>query len=468
MASRPNLIVRTDAYKQGHWYMTVKGTTKFFSYMGPRIGSIHEKVNLFGLQYYLLEYLAGPGRVTMADIEEAEWVNENLFAIPHFNRKMWEKIVKVHGGALPLRICAWDEGEAVPTGFPMFSVVNTDDDCQALTNHFEPLLAKVWYPSTVTTLSGGVIKLLGESVRASGGPEGFERYMLHDFGYRAASSEETAQIGGGSHLVHAQGTDTMACLLWLRDYYGASLKGLASSIAASEHSIMTSLGPSGEIDMVKGIILSHPGELVSLVADSYNYYEFVDAMIDLKAFVDRYKVKLILRPDSTTPTHRTPKDVVLWTLNRLKERLPFTTTQTGHIVTGYNSIWGDGIDPAGVKEIASAIHTEGFAAHCMAYGMGGGLLQKVNRDTERMAMKNSAQERDGKWVSIQKNPLDQSKKSLSGRVQVVETQRGYPLVVTEDEWPHGSSYVKMHPVFENGVITRAHTFDQIRARARRG
>jgi nicotinic acid phosphoribosyltransferase len=53
-----------------------------------------------------------------------------------------------------------------------------------------------------------------------------------------------------------------------------------------------------------------------------------------------------------------------------------------------------------------------LAAHNTAYGMGGGLLQKVDRDTERFAMKCSAQERDGQCVKVQKNPLDKSKASL--------------------------------------------------------
>jgi nicotinamide phosphoribosyltransferase len=98
--------------------------------------------------------------------------------------------------------------------------------------------------------------------------------------------------------------------------------------------------------------------------------------------------------------------------------------------------------------------------------MGGGLLQKVDRDTERFAMKSSAQERDGQWVNVRKNPLDTSKASLAGRLQVVNLE-GDEQIVPEDEWPDADDpRVRLKPVFENGVILREHTLDQVRARAR--
>jgi nicotinamide phosphoribosyltransferase len=108
----------------------------------------------------------------------------------------------------------------------------------------------------------------------------------------------------------------------------------------------------------------------------------------------------------------------------------------------------------------------GFAAHNTVYGMGGGLLQKVDRDTERFAMKSSAQERDGQWVKVHKNPLDKSKASLAGRLQVVNVN-GHDDLVPEEQWPNPEDpRVRLKPVFEDGVIVRQHTFEQVRARAR--
>ncbi len=49
--------------------------------------------------------------------------------------------------------------------------------------------------------------------------------------------------------------------------------------------------------------------------------------------------------------------------------------------------------------------------------MGGGLLQKGNRDTMKFAMKASAAEINGEWVDVFKSPKgDTSKRSKAGRL----------------------------------------------------
>lgn len=459
-----NFIIQTDFYKDGHWAMEKQGTEHVSSYMAPRVGATHDWTTMFGLQYYLEKYLAGV-RITHDSIGEAYDLHKAMAMQENFNWKMWERILSVHGGLLPLRILAWDEGCRVPVGFPAFTIINTDPRCAALTNHVESLLAKIWYPMTVATVSGHVVASCKKFVQQTGGPEGAWLYMLHDFGYRGVSSEESARIGGAAHLIHSQGTDTKVALPWLRKYYGAGYQGLGGSVAASEHSIMTQGGPQEEVAIALNIVKNHPNQIVSLVADSYNYYDFVDAMISHQAYVDEHGVRLVIRPDSTTPNHKTPASLVLWTLQRMKAKMPTTTTQTGHVVTHYGCLWGDGIGPDGVENILGNATLDGFAAHNLVFGMGGGLLQKVHRDTERFAVKASAQCVDGKWGNLVKDPLDQSKKSLSGRMQVVDIC-GYPQIVPENQWEAHHSSVRLHPVFENGVILRKQTFADIRAKAR--
>ena len=48
------------------------------------------------------------------------------------------------------------------------------------------------------------------------------------------------------------------------------------------------------------------------------------------------------------------------------------------VINGCGIIQGDGIDLAVLKTIAGAIEAAGFSAENVAYGMGGGLLQKVS------------------------------------------------------------------------------------------
>ena len=46
-------------------------------------------------------------------------------------------------------------------------------------------------------------------------------------------------------------------------------------------------------------------------------------------------------------------------------------------------IQGDDVDEASIKQILSAMEARGLSADNVAFGMGGALLQKVDRDTMR-------------------------------------------------------------------------------------
>ena len=57
----------------------------------------------------------------------------------------------------------------------------------------------------------------------------------------------------------------------------------------------------------------------------------------------------------------------------------------------------------------------GYAPESVVMGSGGGLLQKVNRDTLKFAQKAAAIKIDGKWVDMFKDPItDPGKKSKTG------------------------------------------------------
>ena len=83
-------------------------------------------------------------------------------------------------------------------------------------------------------------------------------------------------------------------------------------------------------------------------------------------------------------------------------------------------IQGDGIDLDTMQKIAAAIEAAGFAADNVAYGMGGGLLQKVNRDTMSFATKLChIVYADGHAADIMKQPqTDTGKFSLPGAARL--------------------------------------------------
>jgi nicotinamide phosphoribosyltransferase len=238
--------------------------------------------------------------------------------------------------------------------------------------------------------------------------------MVHDFGYRGVSSEESAALGGAAHLLNFKGTDTIAGMALMHDYYGFGYHNLAHSVRASEHSIMTLNGPKGEIDIASRIIAQSSNKIVSVVGDSYDYPNFVAKMIGLKELVRTNNDNLVIRPDSVTPQQKTPAEVVLWTLRELVSGLG-TTTTNGGLKTMYKVLYGDGLEPQDIKDITDTVQNAGFDPFaCCVFGMGGGLLQKVNRDTFGFALKACAYSDGNEWIPVSKNPLDKSKQSRAG------------------------------------------------------
>lgn len=370
----------------------------------------------FGLQYYLKEYLEGV-RFTPEMVAEAQNFAYNHFGNNYvFNSSGWYDLYESWGGRLPIRIWAAQEGKSYPTGTPLMAIENTDPEFPWLTNVVETLLLKVWYPCSVATISRDLRKFFIEAAVKSSDNLDNVPFMVHDFGYRGASSEETAAIGGAAHLLSFMGTDTLAAIPFLSTYYGQNPNSIAYSVPASEHSIMTMRGAEGEIQIATRIIAQNAGRIVSIVADSYNYYNFVAQMIKLYDVVKQYNVKLVIRPDSTTMAHGTPSELVWWTLDILRSGLGAKKNSKGYNVVPYKVLWGDGLSPSDIKSITNDVLNAGYSVDNLVFGMGGGLLQKVNRDTFKFAIKCSSASTDGiEWFDVQKNPLDPGKKSKAGR-----------------------------------------------------
>lgn len=104
----------------------------------------------------------------------------------------------------------------------------------------------------------------------------------------------------------------------------------------------------------------------------------------------------------------------------------------------------------------------GWPASNIVFGMGEGLLQKINRDTQRFAFKCSAQIQNGAWVPISKDPLETSKKSKPGKLKLVRQSDWSYSTVKE-----GKSILPdiLIPVFRNGEIIQECSFLEIRKRS---
>lgn len=459
-----NLLLKTDSYKLAHWAMYPENTDGVYSYMESRAGAAYPYTVFFGLQYILKAHLAG-NVFSRADVERG-----HALAAAHFgdgavfNRDGWIALHERHGGRLPLRIKAVAEGSVVPTGNVLMTVENTDPDFPWITNYVESLLTHVWYPSTVATRSHHALAMIADHVRRTGGDPEVAKLMLHDFGYRGAAGDEAAALGGAGHLVNGLGTDTLAAMELLMSFYGAELDGLALSVPATEHSVMTALGRVGEQQIVGKLLDGFPGGILSVVGDSYDIYGFVESLGT--RFRERVLARdgvLVVRPDSPTPAHPTPDAQVLALVEQLERLFGATTNARGFKVLDphVRVLWGDGLDEAMIEAILDRLSRGGYAAENVAtFGMGGGLLQKLDRDTQHFAFKSSAQSRGGAWHDISKVPLDQTKRSKAGRLKLV-VENGELTTVSESH-PGEDQLVT---VFENGELRGEATFADIRERA---
>jgi nicotinamide phosphoribosyltransferase len=461
-----NNILRTDSYKLGHWQQYPEGTEGIYSYLEAREGAEHPETVFFGLQP-ILRSLAGRA-VTVGDIHDADELAKAHFGTDTlFNKRGWEHITRNHHGRLPVRIKAVPEGTPVPVGNVLMTVENTDPACFWLTNALESVLMHVWYPTTVATVSREVKRMLKGHLDMSADSDAGLPFMLHDFGYRGVSSDESAEMGGMGHLVNFLGTDTLPAMLAAKREYGADFADLAFSVPATEHSVMTSRGRSGEFDIVANLIEKHPTGILSVVADSFDIYGFVETLGTL--FHGRIMArdgKFVVRPDSITKNHGTPEGLTAALLEQLWSYFGGTTNSKGYRVLDphIGLLWGDGIDPKGIDAICAEAIYRGFSAENLVFGMGGGLLQKVNRDTERFAFKASAIKQNGRWQDVQKQPLDASKLSKKGRMALVRGAKGL-ATVSERVMGWNPEDDLLQTVFENGSVTDPTTFAAVRERA---
>jgi nicotinamide phosphoribosyltransferase len=459
-----NICLTADSYKMGHWNQYPAGTEKVYSYFECRKGAKFAETPFFGLQYIIKNHLEGVV-VTREKIENAAKLCKAHFGDEkYFNREGWEYILNNYGGKLPVVIKAVEEGTVVPINNVLMTIENTDNKCFWLTNFLETILSQVWYPITVASLSREVKVTLNEyfTLTSDGG---LLNFGLHDFGFRGASSWESAGIGGAAHLINFLGTDTVVAMEVAVNYYNADLNGLAFSVAATEHSVMTALGKNGEEQVVENLLNEYPTGILSVVSDSYDIYNFVSNIVGTK-FKDRILDRdgvFVVRPDSITPTHPTPEEEMVWIMENLWANIGGTINSKGYKVINpkVRVLWGDGIDIDGIKKILYAVTKAGFATENIAcFGMGGGLLQKVNRDTQRCAFKCSAQYRDGQWYDIQKNPKDVSKASKKGKLKLIEVDGEFETVGENDP---GEDYLKV--VFYDGVLLNEVDFATIRKNA---
>ncbi len=467
----------TDSYKLSHHPQYPKDADMMISYFESRGGDSDVVIN-FGLQMLIKEYMLQ--RVTKEQAANmVEWARQ------HMNGNVTDdleialnRVVDELGGRLPLRIRNAPEGLLIPIKNVLFTIETTilGREWFSLVSYFETKLVRVWAPMTVATTSYNVRQVIKAALeKSSDNPEAVN-FMFHDFGSRGTLGMEGSAFGGAGHLTSFYGTDTVIAVHAVEFAYNEPMAGF--SIPATEHSTTTMHGRDGEPQLVAQMFDNYakPGAIFATVIDSFDALAFIRYLAPM--FKDRLiesGAKWVFRPDSGDAIRMPVKCV-----EELDKVFGHTVNSKGYkVLNNVGVIQGDGIAPPQVKEILDLLMSKGYSAENMAFGMGGGLLQKINRDTHKFALKCSAVRINGIWEDVYKDPtvydhnfnkvddVVSFKKSKKGRLELIRNVNTgeYKTVRLEEILSYGAQKeweVMLETIYEDGYMMRDMTFEEVR------
>jgi len=458
-----NPIFKTDTYKWTHPDMldgngyTLVGT---YAHITPR-------ANGKGPDYVVVagaEHIAA----TMASLtilpEHVRQASE--FCASHlgpgiFNSAMYERIA-ANGGKIPLRMKFLPPGR-YPRGIPVAILESTSEPNAVL--WAEALAQRFWYLCSVCTRATEYRTEVDHFLRLTVDPELIEvirPYTIHDFGARAASSEDAAKIGGLAVLASGiRGSDTLAGMLYamqlMPDFDPATGKPKvpAESVPAAEHNVAFSWGKDQQMVPFKNTLARYPTGIVSYVIDTFgDSLGFVDEVTkpgEIRSMLMARKGKLVLRPDSPLidPSGRkmTHGETIRAIFARVRENLVDLDASTGGIKIngkGYlvfpdwlGCIYGDSVTTEDVRDIYTNLVADHWSAQNIVFGVGGNLYQKgIERGTLDFAMKCSQQiyrnDATGELEVRDVGKTTPGKVSPVGRVKVVLRDGRYQMVAEND------------------------------------
>lgn len=443
------------------WKQYPSETQHVYSYIESRGGKYNELV-FFGIKTFIQDYLTKP--ITQADVNffGAIWEAHG----EPFNWDGWNYIIEEHGGRIPICIDSLPEGTIVPTGVPMVAIWNTDKKVPWITTWVETaMLRAIWYPTTVATQSREIKKVIKKYLEETGDVSGLP-FKLHDFGARGVSSSESAKLGGMAHLINFMGTDTFEAVIGVKQYYkDEDLAGF--SIPAAEHSTITSWGKENEVDAYRNMLTQFgQGSLVAVVSDSYDIYNAVENLWGdaLKEEVENMDAVLVVRPDSGDPV-----TVVAKCIQLLDEKFGSTINEKGYkVLNTVRVIQGDGINQESITEILENLKSLGYSADNIAFGMGGALLQQIDRDTQKFAMKCSAIVVNGETRDVFKDPVtDPGKRSKAGFVRACWENGKLVSKPCSSMYHDPNLDLAMNGVYDDGSVDNIlpESFANVRSRA---
>ena len=263
------------------------------------------------------------------------------------------------------------------------------------------------------------------------------------------------------------GSDTISGVMYAREYYNAGVAGF--SIPAAEHSTITSWGRDNEVKAYANMLaqFAKPGSIVAVVSDSYDIFNAASKLWgeELRQKVIDSGATVVIRPDSGDPLTVNQQLIEI-----LGQKFGYTVNSKGFkVLNNVRLIQGDGVNELTIRSILGGFMAMGWSADNIAFGMGGALLQQVDRDTQKFAMKCSAVEiGEGNWINVQKDPItDPGKKSKTGCITLWKSGGEYVSAVDRPTGWHdkavGDFAEVLETVYTDGKLIKEIDFATVRA-----
>lgn len=387
-------------------------------------------------------------------------------------------------GYLPVRVRAVKEGTLVPMRVPMLVIENTVDEFYWVTNYLETIMsAELWMPTTSATIAYTYRQILNQYAMITTGSTSGVEFQGHDFSMRGMAGKDAAASSGAGHLLSFVGTDTIPAINYLEAYYNANIEKelVATSIPATEHSVMCAYGQTDEYELFKSLMTEkYPSGFFSVVSDTWDFWKVVGEYLPkLKEEILGRDGRVVIRPDSGDPIKILCGDPdavegsLEWKglIHCLYEIIGGTINELGYKILDphIGAIYGDSITLERAEEICRQLKNKGFASTNVVFGIGSFTYQYNTRDTFNHAMKATFAEVDGEERFLLKDPKtdDGTKKSLTGLCAVLKV--GGEIIVEDglDKATYEANFANidlLEVIFEDGEIKREESLAEIRER----
>lgn len=484
----------TDFYKTGHIVQYPDGTKLVYSNFTCRgdkyanvLPGFDHKVVVIGLQ--------GICKWLLRDLWDEQFFKQPKDkVVAHYKRRMdtslgpdavnCDHIAALHDlGYLPVLIKALPEGSRADVRVPMWTIRNTIPEFYWVTNYLETQLsAEQWKPITSATTAYEYRRLLDRYAEETGAPPEFVLWQGHDFSARGMSGIYDGAQSGAGHLLSFFGTDTIAAIDYLEDYYGGESTFIGGSVPATEHSVMCLGGERGEVATIQRLLTAvYPKGIVSIVSDTWDFWHVItEVAAQLKPQImargpaGPAPGKTVFRPDSGDPVKIVCGDPEApngspqfkGAVECLWDIFGGTTTAKGYrtLDSHVGLIYGDSINLDRANRILAGLKAKGFSSANIVFGIGSFTYQSVTRDSYGTAIKATFGKVGNEERAIYKNPKtdDGLKKSANGLLRV--EKEGDKFVLYDKQTWEQEAMGALEPVFLDGKVLRDESLATIRAR----